>query len=135
LNALKLLMLRYRAVLIFGLIGVCNTVLHSATVVALVESDLATPVPANIAGFGLANTFSFFANSFLAFGVSPTWARYRTFLLVSLGSLALTIALAAFAERMHWHYLFGLLLVILCGPILTYMLHKSFTFRQPPSAP
>jgi multisubunit Na+/H+ antiporter MnhG subunit len=31
---------------------------------------------------------------------------------------------------MHWHYLVGLLLVLLCGPVLTYALHKAVTFRH-----
>jgi putative flippase GtrA len=128
---LKLLIARYRAMLVFGAIGVCNTLLHSGTVIALVEQGVTTPVPANIAGFVIANTFSFFSNSWLTFRLSPTLARYGKFALVSLTSLVLTIALSALAEAMHWHYLIGLLLVMLCGPVLTYLLHKAFTFRQP----
>lgn len=128
----KLLFARYRAVLVFGIIGVCNTLLHSLTVVGLVENGIATPVPANIAGFLMANTFSFFANSWLAFQLRPTLARYGKFALVSMTSLALTVALSALAEAMHWHYLAGLGMVMLCGPVLTYLLHKAFTFRQPP---
>jgi putative flippase GtrA len=128
---LSRLLLRHRAMLVFGLIGVSNTVLHSATVMALVEAGIAKPVLANVAGFAVANTFSFFANTMLAFGVRPSWERYGKFALVSLLSLALTIALAALAESRHWHYLAGLLLVLLCGPILTFVLHKTFTFRAP----
>ncbi|MDN4054651.1 GtrA family protein [Massilia sp. YIM B02763] len=125
------LLARHRALIVFGAIGVANTLLHSATVVAVVESALAGPVPANVAGFAVANTASFFANCRFTFGQPPSWRRYRTFLAVSLLSLALTIGLSALAEALHWHYLAGLLLVLLCGPVLTYMLHKAFTFRQP----
>jgi putative flippase GtrA len=125
------LLLRHRAMLVFGLIGVSNTLLHSGAVVALVESGIARPVLANVAGFALANTFSFFANTILAFQVPPSWERYGKFALVSLLSLALTIALSALAETLHWHYLAGLLLVLLCGPVLTFALHKTFTFRAP----
>ena len=128
---LKRLLSRHRPMLVFGLIGVSNTALHSATVVALVEAAIATPVPANVAGFAVANTFSFFANTILAFRVRPSWERYARFALVSLVSLALTITLSALAENLHWHYLAGLLLVLLCGPVLTFVLHKTFTFRAP----
>lgn len=128
---LKELFARHRALLVFGIIGVCNTLLHSLTVVTLVESGIATPVPANVAGFLIANTFSFFSNSWLAFQLKPTWARYGKFALVSLTSLVLTVCLSAWAEAMHWHYLAGLGLVMLCGPVLTYLLHKAFTFRAP----
>lgn len=130
-TALKQLLVRYRALLVFGAIGVCNTLLHTLTVVVLVENDIATPVPANVAGFLVANTFSFFSNSWLAFQQAPTWARYGRFALVSLSSLVLTVCLSALAEAMQWHYLAGLGLVILCGPVLTYLLHKAFTFRPP----
>lgn len=119
----------HRALAVFGLIGVVNTALHSATVVLLVERALANPVLANTAGFAVANTASYFANCRLAFRQAPTWERYRTFVSVSLLSLALTVALSALAETLHWHYLAGLALVLLCGPVLTFLLHKRFTFR------
>jgi putative flippase GtrA len=119
-----------RALLSFGVIGVLNTFVHSGVVVALVEHGLARPVLANMAGFALANTISFFANGWLTFRQPPSWASYRKFLGVSMLSLALTISLSALGEAMHWHYLVGLGLVLLCGPVLTFLLHKSFTFRS-----
>jgi putative flippase GtrA len=125
------LLARHRALLVFGTIGVANTLLHSATVVALVENGLAGPVPANVSGFVLANTASFFANCHFTFRQPPSWRRYRAFLVVSLLSLALTIGLSALAEGMHWHYLVGLAMVLLFGPVLTYALHKAITFRTP----
>lgn len=124
----------YREVLIFGLIGVVNTLLHSATVILLVEGLITTPVPANIAGFAVANTASFFANSFFTFRRRPTWGIYSKFFMVSMGSLILTICLSFLAETMGWHYLVGLILVILCGPVLTFLLHRIFTFRHLPPA-
>jgi putative flippase GtrA len=129
-SRLELLLARHRALLVFGAIGVANTLLHSGTVIALVEGALAGPVPANVAGFIVANTCSFFANCRFTFLQPPSWSRYRKFLAVSLLSLALTIGLSALAQAMHWHYLVGLLLVLLCGPVLTYALHKAVTFRH-----
>jgi putative flippase GtrA len=134
-NTISQALIRHRQILIFGLTGICNTLLHSGTVVILVERALATPVPANVAGFAVANTFSYFANARLTFRQTPSWPLYRRFLMVSMGSLALTLALSALAEYLHWHYLIGLALVILCGPILTFFLHRVFTFgRQRPPA-
>jgi putative flippase GtrA len=121
---------RYRDVLVFGIIGVVNTLLHSGMVVLLVERAQVWPVLANVAGFALANTASFFANSYLTFRRRPTLALYWKFLLVSMGSLGLTVLLSGIAELLHWHYLIGLAMVLLCGPVLTYLLHKRFTFRK-----
>jgi putative flippase GtrA len=125
------LLARHRAFIVFGLIGVVNTLLHSGAVILLVETGLAGPVAANVAGFALANTCSFFANSRFTFNQPPSWNRYRKFLAVSMLSLALTVALSALAEALRWHYLVGLLLVLLCGPVLTFALHKAVTFRHP----
>ncbi|AWL06094.1 GtrA family protein [Massilia oculi] len=99
-------------------------------VIALVETGLAGPVAANVAGFALANTCSFFANCRFTFRQPPSWNRYRKFLAVSMLSLALTVALSALAEALRWHYLIGLALVLLCGPVLTFALHKAVTFRH-----
>jgi len=126
---LRYLLARYRAFLVFGVIGVINTLLHSGTVILLVETGLTGPVAANVAGFAVANTVSFFANCRYTFHTAPDWQRYRKFLAVSMVSLALTVALSALAETMHWHYLIGLLMVLLFGPVLTFALHRAFTFR------
>jgi putative flippase GtrA len=119
----------YRSVLTFGVIGVANTSLHFGTVVALVELAGANPVGANVLGFALANICSFFANCHFTFRQAPTWARYRTFLAVSLASLLLAVVLSSFVEMMGWHYAVGLGLILVCGPIMTYVLHKTVTFR------
>lgn len=131
---LSSLISRYREVLVFGIIGVVNTLLHSVMVIVLVEMSIAAPVLANIAGFSVANTVSFFANSYFTFRRQPTWAIYSKFFMVSMSSLALTISLSALAETMGWHYLVGLILVMLCGPALTFLLHKIFTFHHLPPA-
>ena len=120
----------YRPVLTFGVIGVVNTSLHFGTVVALVELLGANPVGANVLGFALANVVSFFGNSLLTFRQTPTWARYRTFLAVSLASLLLAVMLSSFVELMGWHYAVGLGLILVCGPVMTYVLHKTVTFRN-----
>ncbi|WEF32926.1 GtrA family protein [Pseudoduganella chitinolytica] len=127
--AIKRQLAQHRALLVFALIGALNTLLHSGTVVALVEGLRAHPVAANVAGFALANTFSYFANCHLAFRQPPSWQRYRKFLAVSMVSLLLTVLLSTLAEALHWHYLAGLALVLVCGPVLTFFLHKTVTFR------
>ncbi|MEO5932759.1 MAG: GtrA family protein [Duganella sp.] len=126
---------RWRRPLAFAVVGAINTALHSGAVVALVEPGLTGPVLANAAGFALANTFSYFANARLTFRQRPSWALYRRFATVSMGSLGLTLALSTLAQAMRWHYLWGLLLVLLSGPVLTYLLHLRFTFRRPRAKP
>jgi putative flippase GtrA len=124
------LVARYRLGLAYIFVGGLATVLHSGSVVVLVESALATPVPSHVFGFFLANTFSYFANSKLTFKQTPSWKRYRKYLAVSLLSLSLTIGLSSLAEAMHWHYMVGIAMVLASGPMLSFLLHKSITFRR-----
>lgn len=134
LKYLRQLISTHQEILVYGVIGVVNTLLHATTVIMLVEGSFTTAIPANVVGFGVANTVSFFANSFLTFRRRPSWRLYRMFLTVSLASLILTICLSSLAEAMRWHYLFGLVLIILFGPVLTFLLHKVFTFSRHPPA-
>lgn len=120
----------YRQILIYGVVGVVNTMLHSGVVIFLIEVGVVGAVLANIFGFLCANTFSFFINCKLTFKSPPTFAIYRKFAMVSLVSLVLTVCLSAFAVWMVWHYLIGLILVIVFGPLLTFVLHKNYAFKK-----
>lgn len=110
-------------------IGVANTLVHALTVIALIEGTACHPVLANVAGFFLANTFSYFANSCWNFGVQASVRRYTRFLLVSLVGLALTILLSAAAVAAGWHYLLGVVLISATMPLLTFLTHWKWTFK------
>jgi putative flippase GtrA len=120
----------YGQFLIFGVIGGINTLIHSGVVITLVEVWRVHAVVANVVAFICANMFSFLMNCRFTFQNRPTWTLYRRFALVSLFSLALTVCLSAIAVWMEWHYLVGLLLVILVGPFLTFILHKNYAFKR-----
>ncbi|WP_157760770.1 GtrA family protein [Hydrogenovibrio halophilus] len=113
----------------FGVIGVFNTAVHSLVVVGGIETFYLNPVFANILGFFVANTGSFFLNCRYTFDHTPSVKSYQRFLSASSLSLALTIALSGLAEWMGWHYLVGLLLVIIFGPVLSFFIHKAWSFR------
>jgi putative flippase GtrA len=121
-----------RQFLVFGLIGALNTFVHSAVVIGIVESKMLTPVLANICAFILANQLSFFLNCRFTFYASPSLFLYRRFILVSLTSLAVTVALSGFAQWIGWHYGIGLLLLIAVGPPLTFFLQKHWAFKLVP---
>ena len=118
-----------RQFLLFGLIGALNTFVHSSVVVGLVESKLLSPVLANVCAFFVANQFSFLLNCRFTFRTSPALTLYVRFFLVSLISLIVTVTLSGFAEWMQWHYGFGLLLVIVVGPPVTFLLQKHWAFK------
>ena len=115
---------------IFGIIGVINTVTHSMIVICAVELITLNPVTANIVAFFNTNILSYLMNSKWTFESIPSLLGYGRFLVASAVGLFLTVAFATLAEFMEWHYLIGLFLIIVIMPFLTYFVYKVWVFRS-----
>ena len=112
----------------FSLIGVANTAIHLAVVVALVEGLQSNPVLANCLAFVVANLFSFYANGRWNYPGRFDRRRYARFLAVSLAGLAVTAGVSGIAAALGWHYLVGTALVFVCLPVLTFLAHERWTW-------
>ncbi len=119
-----------RRFVIFGVIGVVNTFIHGSSVIAFVEILSFNPVVANIIAFFTSNVLSYFMNAKWTFLVIPSMSNYLKFLIASTSSLILTVTLATLAEYMRWHYLIGLLLIIVISPLVTYFIYKLWVFQR-----
>ncbi len=118
-----------RQLAVFAVTGLVNTLIHLLVVVALVEWWAVYPALANACAFFVANLFSFWANSRWTFATRLSFGRYQRFLLVSLLGLVVTVAASMLAQRLSWHYLFGVLLSFVCLPLLTFAAHRYWTWR------
>ncbi|MCC8997043.1 MAG: GtrA family protein [Nitrosomonas sp.] len=114
----------------FSLIGVINTVIHLVLVTGLVEILLIHPMLANALAFIGANLFSFWANSRWSFQTALTRQRYTRFFLVSLIGLFVSVSAIAISEALRWHYLVGVAISFCIMPFLTFITHKSWTYRK-----
>ena len=114
----------------FSLIGVFNTIIHLVIVTGLVEIFFVHPMPANAIAFICANLFSFWANSRWSFQATVTRQRYLRFFTVSLIGLAISILAIAVSEALKWHYLIGVAISFCTMPLLTFIAHKSWTYRK-----
>ncbi|EKT4485181.1 GtrA family protein [Pseudomonas putida] len=119
---------RYHEFIRFGLVGVTNTAVHAGIVVALMELLAPPAFVANGVAFMFANVMSYILNSRFTFRTPASFLGYRRFLLVSLVSLGLTLAITSLVEYLGWHYAFGLLMVIFVVPVLNYMVMKLWAF-------
>ncbi|WP_285535227.1 GtrA family protein [Brucella sp. NBRC 12950] len=63
----------------YALIGLANTAIHGAIMALLVRGVRFRLAIANLAAFGCAVTFSYFANSLWTFMSQPSWTRYLLF--------------------------------------------------------
>ncbi|HLP80658.1 MAG TPA: GtrA family protein [Nitrosomonas sp.] len=115
----------------FSLIGVINTAIHLSIVTGMVELLEVHPIPANGCAFLSANLFSFWANSRWSFRTAVTGQRYLRFLIVSLIGLAVSIISIAMSEALQWHYLTGVLLSFVFLPLITFLAHRYWTWKNP----
>ncbi len=114
----------------FSGIGVLNTAIHLALVVALVEQAGWHSVSANCTAFVAANLFSFWANSRWNYRTELCPRRYGRFLAVSLAGLAVTATLTGVAAWLGWHYLVGTAMVFVALPMLTFLAHERWTWAR-----
>ncbi|WP_244070399.1 GtrA family protein [Nitrosomonas sp. PY1] len=114
----------------FSLIGIFNTIIHLVIVTSLVEVFLAHPMPANAIAFICANLFSFWANSRWSFRTTLTHQRYLRFFTVSLIGLTTSILAIAVSETLNWHYLIGVAISFCIMPLLTFVAHRSWTYKK-----
>lgn len=103
--------------------------LYVGTVAALVDGMSVSSVVANMAAFSINTVFSFSMNTWLNFSVPFTLQKWLKFCAVSVLGLALTAAIAALAESYGLHYGYGILMVVVAVPPLTFYLHRNWTYR------
>ncbi|MDX1734088.1 MAG: GtrA family protein [Halioglobus sp.] len=115
----------------FGVVGVLNTLVHVCTTVLLVEGLEVHPVPASVAGFVLAVIVSFLLNTFWTFRQADELARrFLRFFVVSVSAMLLnTLIMYVAVEWLHWHYLLGLLVVLLVVPPYNFFLNLLWSYR------
>ncbi|SPR99186.1 GtrA family protein [Cupriavidus taiwanensis] len=110
--------------------GATSTGVHVAITATLVSVLDASPVAANGVAFVSATVCSYLLNTLWSFS---SRLRHRTlgrFAGVSLLGLALTVGISWTAQRLGASYWAGLAGVVLTVPMLTYLLHRSWTYRD-----
>ncbi len=113
----------------FAIIGVFNTLLHNATVIALVEHWAWSATVANVPAYLVATVFSFWINSRWTFGADVDWRRFPRFVVVGGFGLAVTLLIAGAAEWKGLHYLWGQTVIVMILPVLVFVVHRRWTFR------
>ena len=113
----------------YYLIGGLAVALHLLMVVCMVELwQLKSPI-ANAIAFVLATIFSNIANTYWSFDARVTGKILIRFWIVATFGLVLAILISSLANHMHLHYLIGTFMVVLVTPIISYTLHKNWTYK------
>jgi len=113
----------------YYLIGGIAVVLHFLIVIFIVEQWLLHPSAANAIAFVLATIFSNIANTYWSFETKVSRTIFLRFWSVALLGLCLAVLISSTAEYFGLHYLVGILLVVSVTPIVSYTLHKNWTYK------
>ncbi|MDK3025235.1 GtrA family protein [Cupriavidus taiwanensis] len=110
--------------------GATSTGVHVAITATLVSASGASPVAANCVAFVCATACSYLLNTLWSFSSRLHSRTLWRFAGVSLLGLVLTMGIAWTAQRLGASYWTGLAGVVLTVPVFTYLLHRTWTYRD-----
>ena len=113
----------------YYLVGGVAVAFHLVIVVLLVEFGKLGPTLANAIAFILATIFSNIANTYWSFQAKVTGRVLIRFWLVALIGLCLAILISSIANHFQLYYLIGSLMVVSVTPLVSYTLHKNWTYK------
>lgn len=113
----------------FAISGLLVTGLHVFVATGFIRLLAAAPPVANGVAFVVATVFSYMINTLWSFS-SPLYGRnLLRFVLVSMVGCLLAMTVSSVAQDYGLHYLYGIGLVALVVPPVTFLLHNYWTYR------
>ncbi len=119
----------FRQVARFLVAGASSTGIHVAVAATLIGTVGASQVTANCAAFLCATACSYLVNTLWSFSSRLHHKTLGRFAGVSLLGLGLTTGISWTAQSMGASYWTGLACVVVMVPALTYVAHRSWTYR------
>lgn len=113
----------------FGVSGVIATGVHVAIATPLALGMGVSPVVANGVAFICATVFSYLLNALWSFSAKPSRDNFLRFVCVAVFGLLLTIGISWTAQRLGANYWVGLCAILTMVPPITFVLHRTWTFR------
>src|SRR5690625_6962527 len=120
----------------YGVAGLCSLLVHLLVLVALVESGLAAPVPASVAGFAASVAVSFILQHRWVFRSSaPLAASFGRFLVVVvIGLLLNVLIMSAGVNGLGLYYPLVQMVAFAAVPVSNYLFNRAWTFRAKESS-
>ena len=85
---------------------------------------------ANVVAYIVASSFSFWMNSRWSFQRKPGVRNYARFQLVSVLGLISSATLGHLGDHFGWHFLVTVFMIVLTVPVISFLLHRSYTFSK-----
>lgn len=119
-----------RQVVRFIITGVVTTGVHVLTAFSFLALVSPSQVYANGVAFAVANTFSYIVNSLWSFSKPLHGKRWLRYIAVSGIGFSGTIGIAYLAEQLGLSPQLGILMVVCVMTPISFVLHRSWTFRD-----
>lgn len=113
----------------FAITGVLATILHIMVATWFITKWLFLPSFANGIAFATAASFSYVMNTRWSFSSKVTVGNIARFTVVSIVGLSLSMGISGLAHLYGLHYFYGIMLVVFIVPLVTFLLHKVWTYR------
>ncbi|WP_394153157.1 GtrA family protein [Vibrio maritimus] len=118
-------LIQYRVVR-FALTGGLATAIHIAVAFSFIHLVQDNVLYANVLGFSIAFLFSYFAQTILVFRRSVNISNALRFFMVQFGALMISQGISELFS--DWNSYIRVLMVVVILPIITYIIHKMWTY-------
>ncbi|MFA0438422.1 polysaccharide synthesis protein GtrA [Vibrio sp. 10N.286.49.C2] len=115
----------------FALTGGLSTAIHISVAFLFLHFVQDNVLLANICGFSLAFIFSYFAQTILVFKNKVNWGNAARFFIVQFGALLVSQGISELFSDLNSYV--RVLMVVIILPIVTYVVHKLWTFSDKPA--
>jgi len=114
----------------FVIVGLIATLIHIIIASVLIEVHSIKAGGANSLAFVVATVFSYICNSLWSFKSELKQREALRFFLISILGCCLAYLIGNAVESAGVHYLFGILVIVLVIPGVSFVLHNIWTFRR-----
>ena len=114
----------------YYLIGILATLMHVLIVSILIENFASGAGFANGIAFVLATIFSYIMNTYWSFQSKMSFTVLCRFWSVAALGCVLAVVISSIAEKLCFHYLIGIAMVMSVVPVISYLLQRNWTYRE-----
>lgn len=114
----------------FATTGIGATVLHIVIASYLIEQHLFKPNAANGCAFTVATLFSYLVNTYWSFSAAANIKNAYRFWITSVVGFIIAVSLTTIADVLSMHYLIGIAMVVVVVPLVNFVIHSNWTFKD-----
>lgn len=114
----------------YAFVGVCNTLVHLAVVLIVLNIIGLGQMVANSIAYVVSSIFSFFMNSKWSFRQKPNSRNFSRFQVVTLVGLLVSSGIGFAGDYFNWNFIVTVLYVAVAVPFVSFMLHRKYTFTR-----